>query len=167
MIAYGKEVTIQVLRKDRHGRTAGDVMLTDGINVSRELVKAGLASWYRQYSKDASLGVLEADARQAKRGLWADQNPVPPWEVRQPKQGRTPLARGDLSSEPMENPETTPCRSSAIAILTSTIDPTALAIQPPRLKIARCLTVKPRRKQQGFTEQRIVPEGLPLTARRS
>ncbi|MEP6891736.1 MAG: hypothetical protein ABI955_13670 [Nitrospirota bacterium] len=51
---------------------------------------------------------MEEDAGQAKRGLWSDQNPVPPWEVRQPKQGRTPLARGDLSSEPMENPDTTP-----------------------------------------------------------
>lgn len=57
---------------------------------------------------DASLGVLEENARQAKRDLWADPNPVPPWEVRQPKQGRTPLARGDLSSEPVENPDTTP-----------------------------------------------------------
>ena len=107
-LAYGKEVTVQVLRKDRHGRTVGDVVLTDGTNVSRELIKAGLAWWYRQYSKDASLGVLEEDARQAKRGLWADPNPVPPWEVRQPKQGRTPLARGDLSSEPVEYPDTTP-----------------------------------------------------------
>ena len=69
---------------------------------------AGLAWWYRQYSKDASLGVLEEDARQARRGLWADPNPVPPWEVRQPKQGRTPLAHGGHSSEPVENPDTTP-----------------------------------------------------------
>lgn len=107
-LAYGKEVTIQVLRKDCHGRTVGDVVLSDGTNVSRELVMAGLAWWYRQYSKDASLEVLEEAARQAKRGLWADQNPVPPWEVRPPKQGHTPLARGDLSSEPMENPDTTP-----------------------------------------------------------
>jgi micrococcal nuclease len=106
-LAYGKEVTIQVLRKDRHGRTVGDVVLTDGTNVSRELVKAGLAWWYRQYSKDANLGILEEDARQAKRGLWADPNPVPPWEVRQLKQSRTPLARGDLIPEPVEDPDTT------------------------------------------------------------
>ena len=83
-------------------------MLRDGINVSRELVKAGLASWYRQYSKDASLGVLDEDARQAKGGLWADQNPDPLWEVRQPNQGRTPRARVDLSLVPVENPDTTP-----------------------------------------------------------
>lgn len=107
-LVYGKDVTIQVLRKDRHGRTVGDVLLPDGTNVSRELVKAGLAWWYRQYSKDESLGVLEEEARQAKRGLWVDHNPVPPWEMRHPKPGHTPLARGDLPSEPSENPEATP-----------------------------------------------------------
>ena len=107
-LVYGKEVTIQVLRKDRHGRTVADVVLSDGTNVSRELVRAGLAWWYRQYSKDESLGALEEEARQAKRGLWADPNPIPPWELRHPKQGRTPLARGNLLSEPRENPDTTP-----------------------------------------------------------
>lgn len=90
-LAYGKEVTIQVLRKDRHGRTVGDVVLPDGTNVSRELVKAGLAWWYRQYSKDESLGALEQEAREAKRGLWSDPHPIPPWEVRHPKKEPLPL----------------------------------------------------------------------------
>ena len=77
-LIHGKEVTIQVLRKDRHGRTVADVVLPDGTNVSRELLRAGLAWWYRQYSKDESLGTLEVEAQQAKRGLWADPNPIPP-----------------------------------------------------------------------------------------
>lgn len=107
-LVYGKEVTIRVLRKDRHGRTVGDVVLLDGTNLSNELLKAGLAWWYRQYSKDESLGVLEENARQAKRGLWADPNPIPPWEIRHPKQGGVPLVRGDYLSEPLANPDTTP-----------------------------------------------------------
>jgi micrococcal nuclease len=86
-LVYGKEVTIQVLRKDRHGRTVADVVLPDGTNVSRELVRAGLAWWYRQYSKDESLGALEEDARQAKRGLWADPNPIPPVGTPSPQAG--------------------------------------------------------------------------------
>jgi endonuclease YncB( thermonuclease family) len=107
-LVYGKEVTIHVLSKDRHGRIVADVVLPDGTNVSRELVKAGLAWWYRQYSKDGSLGALEEEARHAKRGLWADLNPIPPWEIRHPKQGRIPSAPGSLSSEPREKPDTTP-----------------------------------------------------------
>ena len=81
--------------------------------------------------------VLEEDARQTKRGLWADPNPVPLWEVRQHEQRRIPLVRGDFSLEPMENPDTTP-------------RPTA----PMNRMI---LTVKPKQKQQGFTEQEYVP----------
>jgi micrococcal nuclease len=101
-LVYGKEVTIQVIRKDRHGRTVADVVLLDGANVSRELVKAGLAWWYRQYSKDESLGALEEEARQDKRGLWADPSPIPPWKFRRPNQGRAPLAYEDLLSEPID-----------------------------------------------------------------
>ena len=70
---------------DKYGRTLGDVILTDGQNVNRELVKAGLAWWYRKYSKDQSLGELETQARQAKLGLWADKDPIPPWEWRHMK----------------------------------------------------------------------------------
>ena len=109
-LVHGKEVTIQVLRKDRHGRTVADVVLPDGTNVSRELLRAGLAWWYRQYSKDESLGALEQEAQQAKRGLWADPNPIPPWEIRHPKQRRSLGARENPSSEPSENPGTTPTR---------------------------------------------------------
>ena len=107
-LIHGKEVMIHVLSKDRHGRTVADVVLPEGTNVSRELLRAGLAWWYRQYSKDVSLGLLEEEARHAKVGLWADPNPIPPWEIRHPKQGRTPSAPGRLSSEPGEKPATTP-----------------------------------------------------------
>lgn len=134
-LAYGKEVTIQVLRKDRHGRTVGDVVLTDGTNVSRELVKAGLAWWYRQYSKDASLGVLEEDARQAKRGLWATRIPSPHGRCVSPNRAVLHWLGAISHRSRWKIPTQPPCRSSATAILTSTIDPTALATQPPRLRI--------------------------------
>ena len=107
-LIQGKDVMIHVLSKDRHGRTVADVVLPDGTNVSQELLRAGLAWWYRHYSKDVSLGALEEEARQAKRGLWADPNPIPPWEIRHPKQGRPPRAPGNLSSEPGGKPATTP-----------------------------------------------------------
>src|SRR2546427_121213 len=46
--------------------------------LNRELGAAGLAWWYRQYSKDESLGKLEAEARATRRGLWADRDPSRP-----------------------------------------------------------------------------------------
>jgi micrococcal nuclease len=66
------------------------VILPDGRNLNRELVKAGLAWSYRQYARhDRELERLEAEARKAKRGLWADSNPIPPWEWRRSQRKST------------------------------------------------------------------------------
>ncbi len=66
---------------DRYGRIEGRVYV-DGVDVNRELVAGGVAWVYRKYSNDADLLELEADARQKGLGLWADPNPIPPWEWR-------------------------------------------------------------------------------------
>ncbi len=82
-LVFGKTVTVNVLDVDRYGRTVGEVILPDGQVLNHELVRAGLAWWYRRYAPDDdTLAQLEADARAAKRGLWADAEPVPPWEWR-------------------------------------------------------------------------------------
>lgn len=85
MLAFGKTVTVEDRGMDRYGRMIGDVMLPDGRRLNRELVKAGMAWWYRKYApSDWLLKGLEADARQAGRGLWADPHSIPPWEWRKP-----------------------------------------------------------------------------------
>ncbi|NKE70185.1 thermonuclease family protein [Candidatus Manganitrophus noduliformans] len=81
-LAFGRVVTVQAVDVDRYGRIVGEVILPDGRSLNRKLVKAGLAWWYRKYSKDKSLGELEEEARSARRGLWIDPNPIPPWEFR-------------------------------------------------------------------------------------
>ena len=81
-LVFGKEVTVQAKNTDQYGRTVADVILSDGRSLNRELVVAGLAWWYRKYSKDESLGQLEKEARAARRGLWADPEPDPPWKWR-------------------------------------------------------------------------------------
>jgi len=87
-MVFGKNVTVHVTDTDRYGRTVADVILPDGRVLNRELVAAGLAWWYRRYSKDENLGQLEAAARTARRGLWADKNPMPPWCWRKQKKGQ-------------------------------------------------------------------------------
>ena len=82
-LAFGKEVTIQTHGKDKYTRTIGDVLLPDGMNLNQELVKQGWCWWYRKYAPgDTVLEGLERDAREARKGLWQDPNPVPPWEWR-------------------------------------------------------------------------------------
>ncbi len=45
-------VTVQVVDRDRYGRTVGEVLLPDGRSLNRELVKAGFAWWYWRYTPD-------------------------------------------------------------------------------------------------------------------
>ena len=85
-LVFGKDVTVQVLGHDKYGRTIGEVTLLDGRVLNHELVRAGLAWWYRKYAPmDATLERFEAEARNVKRGMWVDPNPVPPWEWRKKK----------------------------------------------------------------------------------
>ena len=45
-----KGVTVEAKGVDRDGRIIGDVLLADGTNLNRELVKEGLAWWFWKYS---------------------------------------------------------------------------------------------------------------------
>ena len=59
------------------------MILPDGRNLNREIVKSGFAWWFRRYApNDKELRRLEAEARDARRGLWVDPEPIPPWEFR-------------------------------------------------------------------------------------
>lgn len=79
-----RDVQLSWREVDRYGRPVVRV-LAGGVDVNAEQVKRGYAWVYRQYSRDAALVRLEDDARQAKRGLWFDAAPVPPWEWRHQK----------------------------------------------------------------------------------
>ena len=80
-IVFGKDVRIVDRGKDRYGRTIGDVYFGD-TNVNYEMVALGIAWQYRRYSHSERLAELEREARDARRGLWADNEPMPPWEFR-------------------------------------------------------------------------------------
>ena len=81
--AFGKTVSVKVLARDRYDRIIGEVTLPDGKSLNLELVSADYAWWYRRYApNDHVREKLENEARNAKRGLWVDPIPVPPWEYR-------------------------------------------------------------------------------------
>lgn len=86
VLTFGQAVTIHSHEKDKYGRLVADVILPDETNVNRLLVKDGWCWWYRKYAPaDTVLETLETEARQTKRGLWIDPNPVPPWVYRKSK----------------------------------------------------------------------------------
>jgi micrococcal nuclease len=82
-LAFGKEVTLQTHGLDKYKRTLADVILPDGMNLNQELVRQGWCWWYGKYAPgDMVLERLETEAREARKGLWADPAPIPPWEWR-------------------------------------------------------------------------------------
>ena len=76
-------------------RVVAEVQLADGRNLNAELVRAGLAWWYRQYApKDATLTRLETEARSTGRGLWRDPQAQAPWEYRAQEQRTKEITGG-------------------------------------------------------------------------
>ncbi len=80
-LVWKKLVHIEWREVDRNGRPI--VMMTvEGLDVSEEQVRRGMAWVYRAYSKDARLLGLKALARESRLGLWTDESPLPPREWR-------------------------------------------------------------------------------------
>ena len=77
----GQEVVVQWTKKDQYGRILGDVRLGKR-HINLEMVQDGLAWHFKQYSKSKELAEAEEAARKAKKGLWLDKEPTPPWEFR-------------------------------------------------------------------------------------
>ena len=74
---------------NKYKRTLADVFLSEGINVNHTLIKEGWCWWYRKYAPgNTVLEGLEAEAREAKRGLWVDPQPVPSWVYRKAKRAQ-------------------------------------------------------------------------------
>jgi endonuclease YncB( thermonuclease family) len=84
---HGQEVVADWHKRDQYGQIVG-IVIAFGHDIGLEQVRAGMAWWYRAYAheqrpEDRQLyEFAEDDAQREKRGLWAESNPVPPWEWR-------------------------------------------------------------------------------------
>lgn len=81
-LSIHQEVTAQITQKDHYNRFIAYSYLNNGDELSREMLKAGLAWHYKQYNDDPELANMEREARRLKKGLWVDKNPKAPWEIR-------------------------------------------------------------------------------------
>jgi endonuclease YncB( thermonuclease family) len=76
-----EQVMLDCPTTDRYKRRICTVFVGN-MNVGLEQVRRGMAWVYREYATDKQYLLVEAKAKNAKRGLWADPNPIPPWKFR-------------------------------------------------------------------------------------
>lgn len=76
-----KQVRAKTLAIDKYGRTVALLQL-GALNVNEEMVRRGMAWEYSHFHRDRRYIALQDEAQQAKRGLWQQADPVPPWEWR-------------------------------------------------------------------------------------
>ena len=86
-LVAGQRVEVDWHKHDRYGRIVGKV-IAQGKDVNLAQVRTGMAWWYRKYADEQSrvdqgiYAATEAKARESGVGLWADKDPIPPWDWR-------------------------------------------------------------------------------------
>jgi len=80
-MVFGRTVEVTDQGRDRYGRWIGSLSV-DGIDVNRQMVATGNAWVYTAYSNDPAMAEAQKQAQAARIGLWAQDNPVPPWDYR-------------------------------------------------------------------------------------
>lgn len=112
LLPTGAAVEIEVVTQDNFKRLVAVVWrVADGkrVNVNEYMLREGHAWAYRRYMKEPRFCDIEAEARDGKRGLWAQ--PVTAWVY--PPEWRY-LKNGEIRSLPVPYTET---RETCVAVL--------------------------------------------------
>ena len=88
-MTFGRVVRVVTLDKDRYGRTLGRIYVGQH-DINAEQVRRGMAWVYDRYVTDRSLYQIQEEAHAARRGLWRDKAPLPPWEWRAANRRKLP-----------------------------------------------------------------------------
>lgn len=86
-LIFGKQVSIRFKSIDNYGRVLGVVSL-DGKEINLVMVQNGYAWHYSYYDKTPAYIEAEKQARADKKGLWADPNPINPYQFRKSQKKR-------------------------------------------------------------------------------
>ena len=102
-LVFGKDVAVEWEKRDRKKGIVGKVLVDESgvdcgfrdcrkaLNVGLAQVRDGFAWHYKQHEREQSFqdrarySAAESNARARKAGLWADPQPVPPWDWRRQK----------------------------------------------------------------------------------
>lgn len=81
-LIFSKEVTVDVQSQDGWGRYISYVYTPEGQDVSLLMLNEGMAWHFIKYDNTECYKRAEVSARNARKGLWSDNEPVAPWEFR-------------------------------------------------------------------------------------
>ena len=106
-LTAGRWLTVEWHTTDRYGRRVGVVYVSHpaaeclglktcprDLDAGQTMIQAGVAWWYRSYAREQPAAAreryanLERIARERRKGLWRDYDPIPPWQWRRAKRGR-------------------------------------------------------------------------------
>jgi endonuclease YncB( thermonuclease family) len=102
-LAFNREVRVEVIGTDKYGREVGRV-LVDGEDASLKMLKAGMAWHFDKFDDSPEYASAQAEAREAKAGLWSATDPISPWQWRTMSKAdrdrvRAAVADADLPSD--------------------------------------------------------------------
>jgi endonuclease YncB( thermonuclease family) len=87
-LVYNQRVSVLWTKHDRYERVLGKLLDARGTDVALEMISRGMAWLYTHYEQDLAdedrraYREAEGRARSERTGLWADDNPTPPWDFR-------------------------------------------------------------------------------------
>jgi endonuclease YncB( thermonuclease family) len=86
-LLVNRDAVAECSKTDRYRREVCRV-LVGGVDAGLEQIRAGMAWYFKRYARELppdrrqQYADMEAQAKEERRGLWADAEPVPPWNWR-------------------------------------------------------------------------------------
>jgi len=94
-MVLGKQVKVVSQAVDQYGRMVAHISV-NGLDVNAEQIRRGMAWEYSNYHSNKVYIALQQEAKQARRGLWAQSSPMPPWQWRKLHAADAPLQRAPV-----------------------------------------------------------------------
>lgn len=98
-LCLNKDATFRTQETDTYG-TPFAVVFCNGVEVNRAQIERGMAWVFDRTNRDFTLPALQLMARRDRKGLWADDKPVPPWEFRRPQVKKATTAPSAEQTDP-------------------------------------------------------------------
>jgi micrococcal nuclease len=81
-LTANQQITVHETKGRSYGRTIAQLTDAQGHDINLALVQEGLAWLDPRFHPPAPYRAAQSAAQAARRGLWADPNPMPPWQWR-------------------------------------------------------------------------------------